>query len=135
MRRIERGFTLLELQLVCVIIGVLSMVIVPRVFGATDRARVAAAIADVQTFRSALSIYEIDYGAFPNATRNSVARLSADLEDPNGNIYMVYPEGDNFDDFQYRSSHGGQEYMIFVTANDQNHTRFQVDLSGITMLN
>ncbi|MCB9357560.1 MAG: type II secretion system protein GspG [Calditrichaeota bacterium] len=125
---------MLELQLVCVIIGVLAMMTIPRVMNLKDRARVAAAIADVQIFQKALSVYEIDYGQFPTATRNNTAFLISDLRDPNGYVYMAYPQGINFDRFRYHATGGGREYTIEVVATDQHQTNIEATMNGVRVV-
>ena|SRR5688572_19580967 len=59
------GFTLIELLLVLVILGVLAGIVLPRFSGTTGRARDTAAQTQISTFKTALSAYEVDMGAFP----------------------------------------------------------------------
>ena len=62
-----RGFSLIEILLVVVIIGTLSAMVVPRLLGRSEQARIAAAKADVQVnIATALKLYELDNGFFPN---------------------------------------------------------------------
>ena len=63
--RVAHGFTLIELLLVLVILGILAAIVVPHYGGQTERARIAAAKAQIATFKSALASYEIDTGHYP----------------------------------------------------------------------
>jgi hypothetical protein len=85
------------------VVGILSQVAMSRYFATKDRAHVMAATADVDHFRKALAVYEIDYGTFPDNAYNSTAALSGALIDPSGNDYMILPDGANFAVFAYES--------------------------------
>ena len=59
-RHVQRGFTLIELMVVLVIIGVLAALIVPNVLDRADDARVTAAKTDVNNLMQALKLYKLD---------------------------------------------------------------------------
>jgi general secretion pathway protein G len=60
-----RGFTLIELMVVLVIMGVLAALIVPNILGRTDEARETAAKTDIATLMQALKLYKLDNGMYP----------------------------------------------------------------------
>jgi general secretion pathway protein G len=64
---LQRGFTLIELMVVLVIIGVLAALIVPNVLDRTDDARVTAARTDVGNLMQALKLYKLDNQRYPGA--------------------------------------------------------------------
>ncbi|MBI5150060.1 MAG: type II secretion system major pseudopilin GspG [Candidatus Omnitrophica bacterium] len=71
------GFTLIELMLVVIIIGALVAMVMPRLAGRGEQARVAAAKADIQTnIATALKLYELDNGGFPSTEEGLNALLS-----------------------------------------------------------
>ncbi|UUX96522.1 type II secretion system major pseudopilin GspG [Aquabacterium sp. J223] len=65
-RRLGRGFTLIELMVVVVIIGVLAALIVPNVLDRADDARVTAARTDVNNLMQALKLYRLDNQRYPS---------------------------------------------------------------------
>ena len=67
-RHRRRGFTLLELLLVLVILGVLAALVVPRFANRGQQARETAARSDIDAITTALETYEIDNGTFPDRT-------------------------------------------------------------------
>ena len=76
------GFTLIELMLVIVIIGALAAMVVPRLAGRSEEARIGAARADIKGNLSlALRLYEVDNGRYP-ATEQGLAALMAKPTSP-----------------------------------------------------
>jgi len=73
---ILKGFTLIELMLVVVIIGALVAMVMPRLTGRGEQARVAAASADINAnIATALKLYELDNGNFPSTSEGLAALL------------------------------------------------------------
>jgi len=87
----NKGFTLLELMVVMVIIGVLAAMIVPNVIGRDDDARVTAARTDVNNLLQALKLYRVDNQRYPTAQQGLEAlraRPSVDPVPPNWRPYV-----------------------------------------------
>ena len=75
MRRLQHGFTLIELMVVLVIIGVLAALIVPNVLDRADDARVTAARTDINNLVQALKLYKLDNQRYPSAEQGLQALL------------------------------------------------------------
>ena len=76
-RAARAGFTLIEVLLVVVIIGILVGVAVPRLGGRVEQAKQSRAKSDVENIGTALRLYELDTGGYP-------ASLSALVSNPGG---------------------------------------------------
>jgi len=73
----KKAFTLIELMLVVIIIGILSAMVVPRLVGRSKEAKLAAAKADVESnIALALDMYELDNGAYPTTEQGLVSLVN-----------------------------------------------------------
>ncbi|MEW6009418.1 MAG: type II secretion system major pseudopilin GspG [Candidatus Omnitrophota bacterium] len=73
----NKGFTLIELMLVVIIIGILVSMVVPRLAGRSEQARRAAANADINAnISTALDVYELDNGQYPTTEQGLKALVS-----------------------------------------------------------
>ena len=116
----SQGFTLIEIMVVVVIIGLLAAVIIPNVFSRVEDARVAKARTDIQALTTALTMYRLDNFKYPSTDQglSALVERPADpslrnwraggyvsqgsLKDPWGNDYQyVFPgtHGRDFDLF------------------------------------
>ncbi|PSM15499.1 MULTISPECIES: type II secretion system major pseudopilin GspG [Stenotrophomonas] len=63
----QQGFSLIEIMVVVVIIGILAALIVPRLMDRPDQARVVAARQDIAALMQALKLFKLDNGKYPSA--------------------------------------------------------------------
>jgi general secretion pathway protein G len=71
------GFTLIELMVVIVILGILAGLIIPRVMGRPDEARRAKAKMQIESIETALKLYKLDNGAYPTTEQGLQALVEA----------------------------------------------------------
>jgi len=104
-RRAARGFTLIELMVVLVIIGVLGALIVPNVLDRAAGARVTAARTDVNNLMQALKLYKLDNQRYPSSEqglRALVAKPTTGVIPPNWKPYLDKLPNDPWDHpYQY----------------------------------
>jgi len=109
----DAGFTLIELIVVIVILGLLAGLVVPRLFKHVGQAKIATARAQIAAFQTALGAYKLDTGKFP-ATEQGLEALRTAPEgtrnwngpylpkevplDPWGNPYVYKYPGDHGDE-------------------------------------
>ncbi|MEC7804298.1 MAG: type II secretion system major pseudopilin GspG [Pseudomonadota bacterium] len=85
---LQQGFTLIEIMVVVVILGILAALIAPNLIGRIDEARVTAARNDIRTIESALQLYRMDNFRYPS-TEEGVEALVTKPDDPD----IKWPEG------------------------------------------
>jgi len=117
--RNKRGFTLIELMLVVIIIGVLVSMVMPRLVGRSEQAKISTAKADINaTIALGLDMFEVDNGRFPtteeglSALRSNPGNLETwsgpylkkEPKDPWGNPYNYKYPGAHDQDYDLYSS-------------------------------
>lgn len=88
----QNGFTLIEIMVVVVILGILGALIVPNILGRTEEARITAAQSDIRSIGNALNLYRLDNFNYPSTDQG----LEALVSKPSG-----YPEAKNWNSEGY----------------------------------
>jgi general secretion pathway protein G len=112
------GFTLIEILLVVVIIGILAAVAVPKFSGRSRQAKEGAAKASIQAIGIALDMYELDNGQYPPNLQSLVSGSGDNWngpylkdglpKDPWGNDYIYQAQGDSYT-LKSQGAPGGKE--------------------------
>jgi general secretion pathway protein G len=119
--RAEAGFTLIEVVVVVIILGLLATIVVPKIVGRTDTAKRTAAEVTIKQLESALKLYRADNGFYPTTDQglealvnepttsplplryNPEAYLDKVPTDPWGNAYLYISPGINSSDYDIES--------------------------------
>ena len=112
-KRKHRGFTLIEIMVVVVIIGMLATLILPKVLGRQDEAMVAKAKSDIRAISSAVKLYKLDNFKYPASLNDLVSG------GPKGRGYLdKVPKDPWGNDYQYTNPGSHLEFDVWSFAAD-----------------
>lgn len=119
--RLQRGFTLLELLVVLVILGLLASYVGPRYFGQIGRSEVQVAKTQMDAFAKALDQYRIDVGAYPTTSQGLKALMQnpGNLDRWHGPYLKNAPPPDPWGrPYGYRSPGTASDYELLSLGKD-----------------
>lgn len=134
----QAGFTLIEIMVVVVIIGILASVVVPRIMDNPDKARTAKAKNDIRALESAMDLYRLDNFTYPTTDEGLDALVNAPSSapanwkqggyikklnnDPWGNEYLYDNDGGNIVIYTYGAdgAEGGEGPNADISTNDKD---------------
>ena len=113
----EKGFTLIELMIVIVVIGILATVAIPQITQVRDRARVSTVKSEFASIKPIMEMYYMDHDQYPDDLADLAAgnyTTAAVLQDTQGNDYDAVDAIDNDGEGQLTDPGGGgwQSYLI-----------------------
>lgn len=82
MRTKASGFTLIEIMVVIVILGILASLIVPRIMSRPEEAKIVKARQDIRALESALELYKLDNGIYPTTDQGLMALVKKPTSTP-----------------------------------------------------
>lgn len=135
------GFTLIELMVVIVILGILATFLVPKIMSRPDEARIIKAKNDIRAIESALKLYKLDNGPYPTTEQGLLSLIKPPDIEPipehyRDGGYMEYdsepldPWGTKY---IYRSpGEGGGDYEIISLGADgrEGGEKFNADIKS-----
>ena len=140
LNRSRRAFTLIEMLVVILILSILAALIIPRLIGRTDQAKVAKAKSDIASLTSLLEAYRLDNGKYPTTEEGLDVLRTKPSDAPNwkgpytekpipldpwGNPYVYQSPGPNGEDFFIESygsdgQPGGTGNAADITSEDSD---------------
>lgn len=123
-RASQRGFTLIEIMVVVVILGILAAVVVPRIMDRPDDARIAKAKQDIRVLESALNLYKLDNFYYPSTQQGLEALVTKPSGEPQpknykqGGYIKSLPKDPWGNPYQYLSPGVKSDIDIFTLGAD-----------------
>lgn len=107
----QQGFSLIEIMVVVVILGILAALVVPKIISRPDEARVVKARQDVLAIQSALDLYKLDNGFYPSTEQGLAALIEKPNTDPIPSNWKPYLKSIPKDPW-------GREYHYFTQGDE-----------------
>jgi len=120
--RLQTGFTLIEVMVVVIILGILAAIVVPRVMDRPDTARITKARQDIRALEAALNLYKLDNFVYPTTDQGLealVVKPSGSPEPRNWKQYMDrLPKDPWGNDYQFLSPGVKSDIDVFSLGAD-----------------
>jgi general secretion pathway protein G len=111
----QRGFTLIEIMVVVIILGLLAGLVLPRVLGQEEKARINAAKTQIRAIESALDAFKLDNGFYPATDQG----LDALIKKPEtGRIPNKWREGGYLKPARIPKDPWGRDYVYIAPGNE-----------------
>lgn len=118
----HKGFTLIEVMVVVVILGILAAIIVPKVMSRPDEAKITKVKADIENIESALELYKLDNGFYPTTDQGLSALVNEPTTDPQPTNWHGYLKQEAKDPWgrPYQYQNPGEHGEIDIFTNGAN---------------
>lgn len=119
----QRGFSLIEIMVVVVILGILAALVVPKIINRPDEARAVKAKQDVLSIQSALDLYKLDNGFYPTTDQGLLALVEKPTSSPEPQDWQIYlktlPKDPWGHDYLYLNPGEHDEVDVFTYGADE----------------
>ena len=115
----QKGFTLIEIMVVVVILGILAAILVPKIINRPEQARIVKAKQDILAIESALKLYKLDNGVYPTTDQGLKALVVKPTSDPipqnwqNGGYLKEAPTDPWSSAYQYIDDNGNIKIFTY----------------------
>lgn len=111
----QKGFTLIEIMVVVIILGLLAGLVLPRIMGQEDKARVEAAKVQIRSLESALDAYKLDNGFYPTTDQGFDALIK---KPESGRVPTKWREGGYLKPARIPKDPWGKEFIYLSPGNE-----------------
>ena len=124
----SRGFTLIELMVVIVILGILAAVVAPKIIGRSDDAKIADAKVHIRNFETGLKLYKLDNGVYPS-TEQGLQSLVA--KPTTGKIPAKYKDGGYLENKSVPKDPWGNDYVFVSPGEHGDYDLYSFGADGV----
>lgn len=124
-----RGFTLIELMVVIIILGILAMYVAPKIMGRPDEARQVKARLDMASLETALKLYRLDNGMYPG-TEQGLQALVAQPE--TGTLAKKWRKGGYLEKNRVPKDPWGNEYIYLCPGVNDDYDIISYGADGVS---
>ena len=122
-----KGFTLIEIMVVIVILSMLAILVGPKIIGRTDDAKIADAKVQIKNLETALKLYKLDNGVYPGTEQG----LQALVEKPtSGVIPNNYRDGGYLEHQDVPKDPWGNEYLYLSPGEHGDYDLYSLGADG-----
>ncbi|QEM68951.1 type II secretion system protein GspG [Geobacter sp. FeAm09] len=123
----KKGFTLIEIMVVIVILALLAALVGPKIMGRTDDAKIQTTKTQIRNLESALKLYKLDNGVYPSTEQG----LSALVIKPTvGQIPKAYKDGGYLESKQVPKDGWGNEYLYMSPGDHGDYDLYSFGTDG-----
>jgi general secretion pathway protein G len=124
-----RGFTLIELMVVIIILGILAMYVAPKIMGRPDEARQVKARLDIASLETAIKLYRLDNGMYPG-TEQGLQALVAQPE--TGTLAKKWRKGGYLEKNRVPKDPWGNEYIYLCPGVNDDYDIISYGADGVS---
>ena len=118
----NKGFSLIEIMVVVVILGILASIVVPKIMNRPDEARIIKAKQDILSIQNALDLYKLDNGNYPTTDQGLMALVEKPTTNPIPDNWKAYLQAVPHDpwnrDYLYLNPGEHSEVDVFTYGAD-----------------
>ena len=118
------GFTLIELMIVIVVLGILAGIAIPRITGIREDARVNSVKSELKNVQTALEMYAVDNNQYPSqSTAGDIDSIKSDLDISDNGL-----TGPNGNPYYYQTKNSDKQYAVWYvyTNEDGDNSRIMI---------
>ncbi len=115
MKKNQKGFTLIEIMVVVIILGLLAGLVLPRILGQEEKAKVEAAKVQIRSLENALSLFKLDNGFYPTTDQG----LDALIKKPeSGRVPLKWRDGGYLQPARIPKDPWGKDFVYLSPGNE-----------------